>query len=168
MLAMAPVPPVRSCALPTCLSSWLQGGCADTVSGEGRLPGKYHLPMNRVSTGRRSQGPSCPGCGSRELSQDQLSSLGVSPLVEEPRLNPGSQEGAVKSVLPEVLRETHAAVRWGRLHGRVGPNPSTEERRKRTCALGESTATAVDAPQDQGLRLGTNEEQGLQILCPCL
>lgn len=80
--------------------------------------------MNRVSTGRRSQGPSCPGRGSRELSQDQLSSLGVSALVEEPRLNPGSQEGAVKSVLSEVLRETHAAVRWGRLHGRVGPNPA--------------------------------------------
>lgn len=81
VLAMAPVPPVRSCALPTCLSSWLQGGCADTVGGEGRLPGKYHLLMNRVSTGRRSQGPPARAV-EPELSQDQLSSLGVSALVE--------------------------------------------------------------------------------------
>lgn len=124
VLATAPVPPVRSCALPTCLYSWPRGGCADTVSGEGRLPGKYRLPMNPVGTGRRSWGPSCLGRGSWEASQDQLSSLGVSALVEEPCLNPGSQEGAVKSMLPKVLRETRAAVRRGRVHGRVGPNPA--------------------------------------------
>lgn len=99
-------------------------------------------------------GPSCLGHVSWEASRDQLSSLGVSALVEEPRLNPGSQEGAVKSLLPKVLRETHAAVRRGRSHGWVGPSPSQKRGESASVPRGKGTATAVDAPQDQGLRLG--------------
>lgn len=85
-----------------------------------------------------------------EASRDQLSNLGVSALVEEPRLNPGSQEGAVKSLLPKVLRETHSAVRRGHSHGWVGPNPAQKRGESTSVPHGKGTATAVDAPQDQG------------------
>lgn len=135
------------------LCSWLRGGRADMVGREGRLPGKYHLLLNRVGMWLRSRAPPAWVMGA-EASRDQLSSLGISALVEEPRLNPGSQEDAVKSLLPKVLRETHAAVRRGRSHGWVGPSPAQKRGESASVPRGKGTATAVDAPQDQGLRSG--------------